>query len=199
MSKEQNPRSDRVSRETSPLNALPAETVSRLHAYLDLVRSWASRLDLVSPGDLNRLEERHLDDALRAVPLIDSLPDGPAVDVGSGAGFPGVPLVLAGRPRPWRLLEPRHRRAAFLEEVTRKLAPHVEVAALSAQEAARESRLTEHVVAVARALAPPKEALNLMTPLLRSGGTAVIWVGSSAELPAGSRLSAPGLATLLKE
>ena len=199
MPEEQNPRSDDVSRETSALRALPDEIRSRLEAYLELVRSWAPKLDLVSPGDLDRLKERHLDDALRAVPVIDSLADGPAVDVGSGAGFPGVPLALAGRPRAWRLLEPRRRRAAFLEEVTREVAPDVEVLALSAEEAAREPRLTEHAVAVARALAPPDEALGLLTPLLVEGGTAILWVGSDARLPPGSRLSAPGLATLLKE
>ena len=199
MAKEQNPRSDHVSRETSTAKALPKEVLARLEAYLDLIRSWAPKLDLISPGDLERLHERHLYDALRAVPLIDSLPDGPAVDVGSGAGFPGFPLALAGRPRPWCLLEPRRRRAAFLEVVTRELAPDVEVAALRAEEAAREPRFVEHAVAVARALAPPKEALDLMTPLLREGGTAILWVGIDAELPPGSRLSAPGLATLLKE
>lgn len=198
MAKEQNPRSGHVSRETSAFTALPEEVRSRLEIYLDLVRSWAPKLDLVSPGDLDRLEERHLADALRAVSLIDSLPDGPAVDVGSGAGLPGVPLALAGRSRPWCLLEPRRRRAAFLEEVTRELAPHVEVLPLSAEEAARKPRLIEHAVAVARALSPPKEAFDLLTPLLREGGTAIVWVGHGAELPAGSRLSAPGLATLLK-
>ena len=198
MSKEQNPRSGDVSRETSSLDALPDEVRSRLDAYLDLIRSWAPKLDLVSPGDLDRLEDRHLGDALRAVAVIDSLADGPAVDVGSGAGFPGIPLALAARPRPWRLLEPRRRRAAFLEEVTRALAPDVEVLAMSAEDAAREIRLTEHAVAVARALAPPDEALGLLTPLLREGGTAIVWVGADAKLPTGSRLSAPGLATLLK-
>ncbi|HYN36229.1 MAG TPA: RsmG family class I SAM-dependent methyltransferase [Actinomycetota bacterium] len=166
--------------------------------YEDLLRRWAPKLDLVAPGDLDRIGPRHIEDALRAVPLLDGLPEGPAVDVGSGAGLPGVPLALAARPRPWRLLEPRRRRAAFLEEVIRELSLDVEVVSSTAEDAAADSRLCTHVVAVARALAPPGAAFSLLLPLLGEGGTAVLWIGQSAELPPEAALWTQGLATMRK-
>ncbi|MDQ4144516.1 MAG: class I SAM-dependent methyltransferase [Actinomycetota bacterium] len=193
---DENRRSEHVPRGyTRPLDS---ETAARLSAYEALVRRWASTLDLVAPGELERFGRRHLEDALKAAPLIDDLPPGPAVDVGSGAGVPGIPLAIAARRRAWLLLEPRRKRAAFLEEVVRDLAlDHVEVRAATAGEAASES--PDHVLATARALAPPATAFRLLLPLLRPGGTAIVWVGRSAELPPDAVLSSEGLATIWKD
>ena len=168
----------------------------RLRAYADLVRSWSDRLDLVAPGDLAQLEGRHLDDSLRLLPLLDELPPGPCVDVGSGAGFPGIPLAIAGT-RTWRLLEPRRRRAAFLEEVVRDLELPCEVLALTAEEAAADERLASgHACAVARALAPPARAFELLLPLVSPGGRAVVFVGRDAILPPKAEEWREGLATM---
>lgn len=192
----QNRRSDHVPRGYKTSTPLSADASERLAAYEDLLRKWAPKLDLVASGDVDRIGPRHIEDALRAVPLLDGLPEGAAVDVGSGAGFPGVPLALAARPRPWRLLEPRQRRAAFLEEVIRELSLEAEVVTKTAEDAAEDPRLRAHVVAVARALAPPVAAFSLLLPLLGEGGTAVLWIGESAELPPEAALWTQGLATM---
>jgi 16S rRNA (guanine527-N7)-methyltransferase len=153
----------------------------RLGLYEDLVRRYASKLDLVAPGDVGRLRSRHIDDSLRILPLLAEAPPGPAVDVGSGAGLPGVPLAIADPAHTWRLLEPRARRAAFLEEVVRTLELDCEISRMSAEEAARTEGWAEsHAVATARALAPPERALELLRPLLTPTGMAVIFAGGSA-------------------
>ena len=109
---------------------MPPEAFLR---YAQLVRAYSPKLDLVSPRDLDRFEERHIRDSLRALRYVRQAPPGPAVDVGSGAGLPGIPLAIADPYRHWRLLEPRRRRAAFLEEVVRELdLPNVEVLARTA-------------------------------------------------------------------
>lgn len=145
--------------------------------YAELVRAYSDKVDLVSPGDLARFEERHIKDSLRARAWVNRCPPGPAVDVGSGAGLPGIPLAIADPQRDWLLLEPRRRRAAFLEEVVRDLAlPNVEVRAETAEDAAaRLGRV--HAVAVARALAPPVVALDLVRPLVVPRGTILLFVG----------------------
>ena len=146
--------------------------------YAELVRAYSDRLDLVSPGDLDRFEERHIRDSLKALRYVRQAPPGPAVDVGSGAGLPGIPLAIADADRRWRLLEPRQRRAAFLEEVVRELGlENVEVRAQSATEAAAELG-NSHSVATARALAPPADAVDLLRPLVAEGGSILVFVGA---------------------
>jgi 16S rRNA (guanine527-N7)-methyltransferase len=169
----------------------------KLSDYEGLIRSWAGRLDLVSPGDLDRLHERHIADSLRPLELVLDAPEGPCIDVGSGAGLPGVPLAIASG-RHWRLLEPRSKRAAFLDEVVRTLELDCEVVRMTAEVAATDPRFGRaHAVAIARALAPPPAAFELLTPLVAPGGRAVVFHGPDAELPAGAERSAPGLATII--
>jgi 16S rRNA (guanine527-N7)-methyltransferase len=168
---------------------------ARLTAFSELVAQWASRLDLVSPGDLERLRERHIDDSLRIEPLLREVPPGSVVDVGSGAGFPGIPLAIVAPERHFRLLEPRSARAAFLEEAVRLLDLDCEVLLLRAEDAARDPGLRRaHVLSAARAVAPPTRAFELLAPLTTPGGTSVVFLGSSAPLPPGSEEWRRGLA-----
>lgn len=171
-----------------------------LERYAALVREWAPRLDLVSPGDLDRFEERHVHDSLRAVELLDRLPEGPCTDIGSGAGLPGIPLAIARPSRHWTLIEPRRRRAGFLEEVVRDLGLDCEVVAARAEEAAREPRLANaHVLATARAVADPDTVGRLADPLLAPGGTTLVFTGASATAPEGAEEWAPGLTIMRKQ
>jgi 16S rRNA (guanine527-N7)-methyltransferase len=165
----------------------------QLRRYEELLRAWAPKLNLVSLDDLGRLRTRHIDDALRLVPLLADLPPGPCIDVGSGAGLPGIPLAISGPSRRWRLLEPRRRRAAFLEEVVRELELDAEVIAGTAEEAA-VGLGPVHALAVARALAEPPAAFALLRPLVAENGVAAVFLGREAEVPAGAEEWAEGVA-----
>ena len=180
-----------------PQPAAAREQAECLAEYAALVRRWASRLDLVAPGDLPRFEKRHIADSLGAASVIDALPPGPAADVGSGAGLPGIPLAIGANPRHWRLLEPRPRRAAFLEECVRVLELDCEVLTLTAQQAARRSDLLGgHVCALARALAAPITAFGLLLPLVRADGVAAIFASVDARLPCQAERVWGGLAIM---
>ena len=177
----------------------PSPRAALLDRYEALIRAWAPRLDLVAPRDLPRLRERHIADSLRLVEAVDAAPDGPAVDVGSGAGFPGIPLAICARPRPWRLLEPRARRAAFLEEVVRALDLDVEVRATTAEQVARETGWrAAHAVVTARAVAPPRASFDALLPLVVVGGSALVFVGRRARLPAEAEEILPGVARITR-
>ena len=168
-----------------------------LGAYAELVRKWAPRVNLVASGDLEHLEARHIEDSLRALPLAIAAPEGPGIDVGSGAGLPGIPLAIAEPARLWRMLEPRAKRAAFLEEVARELGLDYEVVRLTAQEAAHDRAFAGvHAVATARALAPPEEAAALLRPLLAPAGVGILFLGADAALPEGAEAAGPGLAII---
>lgn len=167
----------------------PDAVESKLTAYSALIQKWAPRIDLLAPGDVGRFRKRHIEDCLRLAPLLRDLPEGTAVDVGSGAGLPGVVLAITAPERSWRLLEPRGKRAAFLEEVVRELGlPNVQVSPITAEQAASDAALKgAHVLAVARALAPPPRSFELLRPLLSPSGIAVVFVGKTAQIPAGAK------------
>lgn len=190
------PSGPRVNRGTP--SDLHERAADRLAAYAALLRSWAPKLDLISPADLSRLEERHLEDSLQALPLLAGLGEGWAVDVGSGAGLPGIPLAICGSPDlRWRLLEPRKRRAAFLEEAVRELDLDCEVLVITAEEASMDPALAAtHAIGVGRALAPPEEALGLIAPLVKPGGLAAVFLGEQGEVPAGAEGRPGGLAII---
>jgi 16S rRNA (guanine527-N7)-methyltransferase len=120
--------------------------------------------------------------------------------VGSGAGVPGIPLAIASPDRPWRLLERRRGRAAFLEEAVRSLELSAEVVVADARAASRRPGLARaHVFAVARAVAPPAEALSLLLPFVAEGGIAAVFVGASGRLPEKASLWAGGIAIVRSE
>jgi 16S rRNA (guanine527-N7)-methyltransferase len=93
--------------------------LERLIRYAEILERWSGRHNLVRFRSREELVTRHIVDALAAAPLLKG--KGRLLDIGSGAGLPGVPL-LAVRPL-WSgvLLEPRQKRWAFLRTVVREL------------------------------------------------------------------------------
>ena len=124
-----------------------------------------------------------LDDALRGVEVV-SRHDGPVVDVGSGGGTPGIPLAASLPDREVTLLEAERRKCEFLERWTGEL-PNLRVVWGRAE----EQPLETFGVAVAKALAPPPVAAEWCLPLVREGGTVVLWVGPTVERERVSRVA----------
>jgi 16S rRNA (guanine527-N7)-methyltransferase len=154
---------------------------------------------LQNPDDARRML---LDDALRALTLVDRLAGG-IVDVGSGGGTPGIPLAASLPGRNVTLIEAQRRKCDFLRRWEREL-PNLQVVWGRA-----ESQPTDvYGVAVAKALARPSVAAELCLPLVRPGGAALLWVGPDADeervaavaerLAAAPDASPPGLLLLRK-
>jgi 16S rRNA (guanine527-N7)-methyltransferase len=122
--------------------------------------------------------------------------ESPIVDLGSGAGLPGIPVALAFPRRPVVLLEPRAKRSAFLKMAVEALRlTNVSVEKSSAGKAAETSLRGSAGTILVRALGSPAKALGLAVPLLREGGSVVLYLGkrdrpTSAELTAASRSGA---------
>lgn len=140
------------------------ETIARLEAYADLLRLWQPRINLVGPATMEDLWRRHFLDSAQLVPYLpEEGSGGRAVDLGSGAGFPGLVLALMSSQFHVTLIEADHRKAVFLREVIRVTeAPAKVVAARAEAVAADHSRAPGLITA--RALAPLPDLLSLAQP-----------------------------------
>ena len=106
----------------SPNSELPA-TIGILESYLDLLIKWNDKIDLVSPGSREVLIERHFQDSYAAFLLMEKELSsyGSCLDVGSGAGLPGIIFAILKPETRFFLCEPRQKRQIFLKEVCSKL------------------------------------------------------------------------------
>lgn len=161
--------------------------VRQVISYLALIAAWRKRARLTAiarPLDAVRL---HVLDSLLC--LRADLPHGALlVDVGSGAGLPGIPLKIARPDLRVTLLEAAARKAAFLELAAARLRLEVAVLKARAEEAAHDGRWREQFdVVVARAVAPLPALCELTLPFVRVGGKAVLLKG-----PAVDKELAPG-------
>lgn len=174
---------DRRLRAVDPSLALEAAVVERLLAHYDELRRWAPKVDLVGPAAGSEIVERHYAEALVALPW---LPEASCrlVDLGSGAGFPGLVLAAARPDFDVWLIEPRSRRAAFLAAAARRMRLSVRVlgvrvaAPLPHDVPDRIDRLT------VRALRLDPRAWRALLERTAPGARLLSWSGEAApELP----------------
>lgn len=148
------------------------------HAYADhLVTSGVER-GLIGPREAPRIWDRHI---LNCAVVAELVPDGARlVDVGSGAGLPGIPLALARPDLGVVLVEPLNRRVEWLRAVIDDLGLSIEVERGRAEESTVRRRWEGADVVTARAVAPLHRLAGWCLPLLRPGGLMVAVKGESA-------------------
>lgn len=130
------------------------ETLGRLSIYADLLRRWQCRLNLVGPGTLDSLWERHFLDSAQ---LARYIPTGSKiVDIGTGAGFPGLVLSIMGVGQV-ELVERDQQKCTFLREVIRATGAEANVHCSEA----KNLRLDSVQVVTARACAPLVRLLKI--------------------------------------
>lgn len=154
-----------------------------------LLDAWRDRAGLTSLTDPAAVQRRHFGEslallvALRGAGVLTPGTTASMVDVGSGAGLPGLPMRILEPSLRLTLVESHRRRASFLETVVETLdLEGVEVVTARAEEAGRDPAYRERFdVAVARAVAPLPVLVEYLLPLLRPGGVMAAPKGSSAE------------------
>jgi 16S rRNA (guanine527-N7)-methyltransferase len=150
----------------------------RATRFAELLAVHGVERGLIGPREVDRLWDRHL---LNSVAIAECVPEGSSVlDVGSGAGLPGIPLAIARPDLKVVLLEPMARRVAWLEEVVAELDLNVTVVRGRAEEKPIRQLLQNRDVVTARAVAPLGKLAGWCLPLLKIGGRLVALKGSSA-------------------
>ncbi|HTO55158.1 MAG TPA: 16S rRNA (guanine(527)-N(7))-methyltransferase RsmG [Myxococcota bacterium] len=151
-----------------------------LERFVGELQRWGARMNLVGSTQAEEIA-RHIEDSLAAAELLPQRAR--VVDLGSGAGFPGLPIALARPDLQIVLVEIREKRVAFLRHVARELAPGVEVRASSIETPDRDG----FDFALLRAVAKPEASLELGLPWVKAGGEVWIWAGPGVELPGAAK------------
>ena len=153
------------------------ETLERLRVYIDLLADWQTRKNLVAASTLVDPWRRHVLDSMQLFPLIQA--GDAVVDIGSGAGFPGMVLAIMGLPNV-RLVESDLGKCAFLQAVAEATGTTVEIHPERAETLGKGALMRTADVVTARALAPLPKLLGLAVPFLVPGGYCLFLKGARA-------------------
>lgn len=167
----------------------PAQ-IAALEVFEGLLAAHAIPRGMVASSDGDHLRERHVLDSLRAVPHLEPLKQ-PVVDLGSGAGLPGIPVAVARPDLLLTLTEPRQLRVAFLELVVERLSlPNVRVFPKPAEELPSDAG-----VCLARGFGDPSRTWTVARGLLHPDGSLIYWAGTTFrtdQVPDDARIAAIG-------
>lgn len=177
---------------------LDERQLRQLSTYRDLIAEAARKFSLTAVRDPHEIERRHLLESLAFGKLLSSLDAMPAgapwrvVDVGTGAGLPGIPMKIAWPELRLSLLEPNAKRCIFLREAVAQLLLSDAIVLEGRAEAwarAPDHRQAYDLV-VARAVAPLRILLEYTLPFVRKGGYLAAAKGSAAQRETGEASNA---------
>jgi 16S rRNA (guanine527-N7)-methyltransferase len=158
--------------------------VATFGAYARALQEENLRQNLTSLRDRASIEQRHFGESLALLQALEELgvQMSPAIDIGSGAGIPGLPIAIARPEVDVTLLEATGKKAGFLERMARELGlANVLVLNARAEDAARDpAHRGLYALALARAVAPLRVLLELAVPFLVTGGVLAAPKGSGA-------------------
>lgn len=163
---------------------LTASQVAAFAAYLEEITRWSVQINLTGLRKPEDIVRTGFLDSLACLPLIPAEAKR-CLDVGSGAGFPGLPLKLARPDLSFTLVEASRKKAAFLQHMVRQLGvAGVRVVQRRAKElAADPEEAGAYDLALARAVAAPPDQGGLVRPFLRLGGLFLLQFGPGSLAP----------------
>lgn len=147
--------------------------------YADLLAGPGVERGLIGPREVERLWDRHILNSAAVAELIDR--GATVLDIGSGAGLPGIPIAIARPDLHVTLIEPMLRRTAFLEDAVAALAIDVAIVRGRAEEPGVRTTAGGADVVVSRAVASLDKLTRWSLPLLRPGGRMLALKGERAD------------------
>lgn len=154
------------------------ETFDKLVLYVELLKKWQKKINLVSPKTIAEVWTRHIGDSAQLYPFMaQDIPSHTVIaDFGSGAGFPGLVLSIMGY-ETIHLVESDQRKAVFLREVIRQCDLSATVHSVRIE----ALTLKDISCVTARALSSLSQLLDYTFPVLQTGGTCYFLKGESVD------------------
>lgn len=162
-----------------------ATAAERFNRYAQLLVEWNERMNLTAITDPADIVLKHFADSLTVIPVLPKKQGISLIDVGTGAGFPGIPLAIVRGDIRLTLLDSLNKRLTFLQQVCTELGIHAQLIHARAEEAGRKPELRETFdMVTARAVAALPVLAEYCVPFLKKGGRFIAMKGpdSDAEL-----------------
>lgn len=154
---------------------LTNEQIAKFNKYLDLLLEWNEKFNLTAITDKDEIEEKHFIDSIELANFFD-LKNKTLIDIGSGAGFPGIPLAIVEPSLKVTLLEATGKRVTFLKEVVKELnLKNVEVIQGRAEELGTREK---YDLVTARAVKELNVLLEISFYLVKVGGSFIAYKSS---------------------
>ena len=154
--------------------------LNRFEIYQRLLAEWNERMNLTAITDPVEVAEKHFADSLAALPYLK--PGMRVIDVGTGAGFPGVPLLIMEPKLELTLADSLHKRLTFLDALLKELGLTATLVHGRAEDLGQNRLYRERFdAATSRAVANLPVLLELTTPFVKVGGSAIAYKGDAAE------------------
>lgn len=153
----------------------------KMAAFCRLLLEYNQKFNLTAITDEDEIAVKHVADSVKGLPYLPE--KGRIIDIGSGAGFPSVPLIVAseGSEREFVLLDSLMKRVGFLNEVIRQLDLRNAKAVHARAEDESKTEREGFDCAIARAVAPLNVLVEYALPLLKTGGRLVAYKGTDPE------------------
>lgn len=162
---------------------LSARQIAQFEQYREMLQSWNRRINLTSVDDPEGIRRRHFLDSLTCATITGDLSHKHLIDIGAGAGFPGIPLKILYPRLALTLVESVTKKVNFLRAVLEALSmTDADVLDARAEEVGQmEAHRQQYDWAVARAVAPLNVLVEYLLPLCRPGGHALAMKSDSAQ------------------
>lgn len=152
---------------------LKEEQLEKFYSYMELLKEWNEKMNLTAITQSYEILQKHFIDSLTILPYLES--NQKVIDVGTGAGFPGIPIKIANNEISVTLFDSLGKRISFLDEVIQELAlSKMDTHHIRAEEAGKSKMFREQFdIAVSRAVAPLATLVEYLLPLVKIGGKCI--------------------------
>lgn len=173
---------------------LDEAAVERFDAFASLLVEWNEKMNLTAITEPREIEIKHFLDCLLVQKYFDFSTVKTAVDIGAGAGFPSIPLLICNENVEFTLVDSLNKRLKFLEVVCRELGINANLVHSRAEELGQNKDYRESFdLALARAVAPMNVLSEYCLPFVKPGGSFVALKGSNDDVsPAQSSIQTLG-------
>ena len=165
----------------SPLRPdLSAEQLAQFETYYTMLADWNTRVNLTAITDPEGVAKKHFLDSLAAAPYLKTGAN--VADVGTGAGFPGLPLLILRPDLELTLMDSLQKRLTFLDAVLKELGLHATCVHARAEDAGQDPRYREQFdAALTRAVSALPVLAELTLPLVKVGGVSIAYKADATE------------------